>query len=189
MTVPSIAGQVGAAYPPSGERGFHLGSYHSDFSPFFIGSAMPQAASQLAITATGSMQRLVFAICLVSLCVGGCSSRPKDFPALAPVTGTVTLDGQPLQKAVVMFLSEKGVAASGATDANGRYTLLYRGSADGASPGRNTVTVTTLPDDPNMGVVKERIPAAYNTKSTLTADVVAGTNTFDFALESKPSGK
>jgi hypothetical protein len=133
--------------------------------------------------------RLVFAICLVSLCAGGCSSRPKDFPKLAPVTGTVTMDGQPLARAVVTFLSEKGVAASGATDANGRYTLLYRGSADGASPGRNTVTVTTVPDDPNMGVVKERIPAAYNTQSTLTADVVAGTNTFDFSLESKPLGK
>ena len=121
---------------------------------------------------------------------GGCaSSKPKGFPDLSPVSGTVTMDGEPLQKAVVMFLSEKGVAASCATDANGRYTLLYRGSADGASPGRNTVTVTTLPDDPNMGVVKERIPAAYNTKSTLTVDVVAGTNTFDFALESKQSGK
>jgi hypothetical protein len=134
-------------------------------------------------------QRLVFAICLVAVCAVGCSSRPKDFPTLAAVTGTVTLDGQPLQKAVVMFLSEKGVAASGVTDANGRYTLLYRGSADGAGLGRNTVTVTTLPDDPNMGVVKERIPAAYNTQSTLTADVVAGPNTFDFAMESKPSGK
>lgn len=119
----------------------------------------------------------------------GCDSKPKGMPELAPVSGTVTMDGQPPQKAVVMFLSEKGVAASGVTDANGRYTLLYRSSTDGAGLGRNTVTVTTFPDDPEMGVVKERIPAAYNTRSTLTADVVAGTNTCDFALESKPSGK
>jgi len=96
------------------------------------------------------------------------------------------MDGSPLPKALVTFLSEKAIVASGATDTKGRYTLLYRGSARGASPGRNTVTVTTIPDDPSMGLSKEPISAVYNSRSTLSADVVAGSNTFDFSLTSKP---
>jgi len=121
---------------------------------------------------------------------GGCaSSKPKGFPDLSPVSGTVTMDGEPLQKVLVTFLSTTGGIASGATDAEGRYTLLYRGIHRGAGMGRNTVQVTTPPDDPDRGLAKEPIPAVYNIRSTLTADVVAGPNTFNFTLESKPSGK
>jgi hypothetical protein len=139
-----------------------------------------------------SRLRISFAILMTVLAVvynGGCSGTSKGLPSLAPVSGTVTMDGEPLQKVLVTFLAEKGIVTSGVTDAVGRYTLLYRGIHRGAGMGRNTVQVTTMPDDPDRGLAKEPIPAVYNNKSILTADVVAGANTFDFKLESKTRGK
>lgn len=137
----------------------------------------------------GLLRHAIVGAYLAALCQGGCGSKPEGFPAMAPVTGTVTMDSNPLQKVLVTFLADKGIVTSGVTDASGRYTLLYRGTHRGAGIGRNTVQVTTLPDDPSMGLAKEPIPAVYNSQSTLTAEVVAGANTFDFALESKPPGK
>ena len=127
---------------------------------------------------------------LVVIGHGGCASPKAEGPRIChPVPGTVTMDGEPLQKVLVTFLAEKEVVTSGVTDAAGRYTLLYRGIHRGAGMGRNTVQVTTPPDDPDRGLAKEPIPAVYNIRYTLTADVVAGPNTFNFTLVSKPSGK
>ena len=148
---------------------------------------MTQAESQLAITATGSMQRLVFAIFLVSLCVGGCSSRPKDFPTLAPVSGTVTMNGQPLQNVMVTFTSGKGIVALGPTDPAGCYELRSRGITPGAGLGSNNVTIRSIPENPDVGLLSEPIPARYNSNSTLTVDVAVAKNTFDFDLKAEPA--
>jgi len=56
--------------------------------------------------------------CAVGLVLSGCG--PKG-PELAPVEGVVTLDGQPLEGATVLFHAEGGGRPStGTTDANGR---------------------------------------------------------------------
>lgn len=59
-------------------------------------------------------------ICSVLLvgCGGG------DIPKTVPVTGTVTLDGKPIEGATVNFISDEGsITASGKTDANGKFSL------------------------------------------------------------------
>jgi hypothetical protein len=116
----------------------------------------------------------------------GCSSNASKLPPLAPVSGTITMDGQPLAGAEVVFMSPSGHPSIGATDGDGKYTLMYRGTHPGAGPGLNSVIVRSIPKDPNVPIEKEPIPAVYNLKTTLTADVAPATvNTFDFELKSR----
>jgi hypothetical protein len=72
----------------------------------------------------------------------GCSVEPK------PVEGTLTLDGKPLSKATVVFVSENekdphnhARSAYASTDENGRFHLLTR-NQEGAFPGDYKVTVS-----------------------------------------------
>lgn len=146
------------------------------------------AAAFAPATTDGHWLTACFAAALWSACVlfsCGCSAKPKDMPELGAVTGTVTLDGKPLDKVTVVFESESGRSAFGSTDASGRYELLYSGNAKGAVLGPNKVVINTQLDAPPGPEWKDPVPARYNAKSELKADVVAGKNTFDFPLESK----
>jgi len=63
-------------------------------------------------------------------------------PKLHPVSGTVTLDGNPVEGAAVTFMSDDGKNTyAGLTDASGKYTL-YAGEKPGASAGSYKVLVT-----------------------------------------------
>ena len=95
------------------------------------------------------------------------------------VTGTVTLDDQPLEGALVTFspTEEGGSSALGKTDSAGAYTLTYSPGVSGAEIGENRVTISTL----TAGT--EKVPMEYNTQSKLKADVKAGSNTFDWDLK------
>jgi len=132
--------------------------------------------------------RTTWMVALVAA-LAGCSSRPTGQPEIAPVTGTVTMDGQPLANKSVVFESEHGVLSFGNTDAKGRYKLSYIRSAKGAGLGRNVVRISTPTMGPTSPVHQDSIPAIYNTASTLEAEVAKGRNVFDFALESTPAGK
>lgn len=77
----------------------------------------------------------------------GCSKAPK-LPTV-PVSGTVTMDGQPLEGASVGFspVNPDGTPANGTTDAQGTFRLqTYLGASfgqgDGAMPGDYIVMVT-----------------------------------------------
>lgn len=73
-------------------------------------------------------------------CGGGVDS------GAVPVSGVVTLDGSPLEGATVTFApaSAGGKAASGVTDATGKYQLTTLNPNDGALPGSYNVGVTKL---------------------------------------------
>ena len=124
-------------------------------------------------------------LCLASMVfVAGCSpSASGDSPDLAPVSGTVTMGGEPLSGASVVFESASGHASYGATDASGRYELTFKGDAKGAVVGANTVRITTVLDHPAPPDYQDPIPAKYNQSSELKVTVEAGANTHDFALE------
>lgn len=130
----------------------------------------------------------VAAMCCLPVAVG-CNPRAKEKPTLAPVKGTVTMDGQPLAKVDVTFFSDEGgQVASGATDDSGVYELRFSGRDLGAKIGPNTVRITTpLEEIPGAPAWKEKVPAKYNSKSQLKADVKPGPqpNTIDFELKSK----
>ena len=125
-------------------------------------------------------------VALFSLLCGGCGAA--NLPGLGFVSGTVTLDGQPLENVLVSFAPENGRPSTGITDSSGNYELNYIRDTKGAIPGTHRVRITTLQEAPSdqdpTAAVQEKIPAKYNVNTTLTAEVNADENTFDFALES-----
>lgn len=143
--------------------------------------------------------RLAGAMCL--LAAGGCGGNPAVYPPLAEVSGVVTLDGKPIEAALVTFKPEEGRNAGGETDAEGRYTLTYVGTTRGASLGSHRVSMVKRILDPHyvqprsekvagmppMPEYIDVIPKRFTgPNSELTVDVAAGPNTIDFALTSGP---
>lgn len=76
----------------------------------------------------------VFLTLGVAVVVSGCGKSEEGTPTVG-VSGTVTLDGEPLEGAEVHFLAEN-FASTGMTGADGRYELVQ-----GAPPGENTVYI------------------------------------------------
>ena len=133
-----------------------------------------------------NLQKLKLVNIFVILTLAGCGGNSE----LASVTGTVTLDGKPLEGAQVVFApTSSGATAYGRTDAKGRYEMMFSDSEKGAWLGENIVRIST--EDVGTGdsaAKKEVVPAVYNLRSNLRASVEKKANTFDFALESN-SGK
>lgn len=105
---------------------------------------------------------------------------------LGQVRGTVTLDGNPLPGAEVLFTSEEGEgrAPKGRTDEAGRYELKMSLDQRGAPPGHYKVWISTG-EAGGTELIPERVPSQYNHNSELTADVTPGRNTIDFELSSE----
>jgi hypothetical protein len=139
--------------------------------------------------------RLLFGAAL--LLAFGCGSGGK----FAPVSGRVTLDGQPLAGAVVSFQpiapegqSEAAPGSSGKTNERGEYTLKGVNGKDGAWVGKHTVRITLVQEQvgssderpPRGGwPQKDKVPSRYNNESKETFEVPAGgTGKADFALTS-----
>ncbi len=122
---------------------------------------------------------------LVALPILGCGG-PEG---VSGVEGVVTLDGKPVPDATVEFTPEGGGRPStGRTDASGHYELAYTATEMGAKEGKHNVKITTggMKEEAGKLVeVPETIPATYNTKTTLSAEVTSGKNTVDFELKGK----
>src|SRR5262245_13292269 len=97
--------------------------------------------------------RLRVAVLLALAAAVGCGGKPYK---VAPVSGRVTLDGKPLDKALVTFVPmgskenmAPGPTAAGATDADGRYTLGVDPKTPGSVVGKCRIFITTIqPDAP-----------------------------------------
>ena len=137
---------------------------------------------------------VIFLACLVT----GCGpSRPSTIP----VAGTVTLDGTAVEGASVMLMpAGEGQAATGVTDAEGKFTLKTYEPGDGARPGSYKVIVTkkevtgVLADKDGLsgGIAPEGIqekwftPQKYSSPDTsgLTAEVNDGMEPLKLELTS-----
>lgn len=116
--------------------------------------------------------------------------RGSDLPPLGSVTGTVTLDGQPLKDAIIMFIPEipdkakkeqtRLATSLARTDASGKYVLNYVQDVDGAVVGKHIVQIRAQKEG------REVIPVQFNKQSKLTATVASGSNDFKFDLKSAP---
>ncbi|MCG6156417.1 carboxypeptidase-like regulatory domain-containing protein [Rubinisphaera margarita] len=111
---------------------------------------------------------------------------------MSSVSGTVTLDGQPLEGATVTFIPAEGRSSTGVTDASGNYTLKYSADRDGAVPGQHQVTITTERalsggegDQPLVEAREELLPPKYHSETELTADVSSGSDTENFDLKTE----
>ena len=135
-----------------------------------------------------------------------------DGLGVSPVTGTISLDGNPIAGATVTFQpldGGTGMPAVGRTDDSGKYSVTdMRAEAigSGAAPGEykvgvmwyepgstDTIAAEGSSDAAQGGANKpvggkSLLPMAYQNANTsgLTASVKAGTeNNFDFNLDSK----
>ncbi|MBI1321728.1 hypothetical protein GC170_00870 [bacterium] len=133
--------------------------------------------------------------CLIVV-IAGCGGG--DGLDRQPVSGTVTFDGAPLKEGQIQFFpaaNAKDAIATGATITGGSYSIPRD---IGPIPGTYSVQITAsggeqAPPEGSDGMPgtgpkhdKELLPAKYNAKTTLTAEVKAGaTNTIDFPLTSK----
>ncbi len=133
--------------------------------------------------------RLVCASVLLLPCIAGCFGRG---PELAPVTGKVTLDGEPLEGAQVEFNPMQGNPSYGTTDGQGNYVLKYTKDKPGAVVGSHVVRITTpttsVDESGKETQVPERVPEEYNYRSELIREVRPGSkpNICNFVLRSSP---
>jgi len=115
------------------------------------------------------------------LLLAGCAGCGQSGPEVAPVSGRVTLDGQPLASADVSFQPDGAQrASSGRTNAEGRYQLMYKRGQPGALVGEHTVRISV-----SREIVRNPppIPARYDTQSELRREVKSSEeNVFDFEL-------
>ncbi len=122
--------------------------------------------------------------CLLCGFMAGCNRGP----AVAPVEGVVTQNGEILVGAMVEFQPDHGTPSYGYTDENGHYELSYQVDRKGALLGEHNVRVKTAGEktDPVTDVsrqVPETVPVQYNEESDLYFEVVRGRNKFDIAIE------
>jgi len=132
---------------------------------------------------------------IVPLCLlFGCFGSEK----IVPVSGLVTLDGEPLTGAVVGFEPiaqdgdlEAGYGSYAKTDDQGRYALRSLKNEEGALVGQHRVSVSTVmgregPNGEILGLTKERVPSRYNNDTQLVIEVPAGgTDQANLELKSK----
>lgn len=127
-------------------------------------------------------------LCCLGLVVG--CGGPSDTPDLGSVSGTIELNGKPLADAQIEFSPEKGRGSIATTDANGHYVLKYTNDLDGAVLGSHTVRITTGKAGSGgegsdaTAATPERIPPKYNSQTDIKVEVKAGSNTFDYKIDS-----
>jgi len=121
--------------------------------------------------------------------------------SLAPVSGTITLDGEPLADATIVVSPERasldatanvGPGSTGTTNGEGQFTLTTIDGRDGAVVGKHSVIISAgggrdVSDFDEYGAENaEKVPSRYNTNSTLVLEVpAAGTDTVKFELSSQ----
>lgn len=107
------------------------------------------------------------------------------------VEGVVTLDGKPLEGALVFSVPDRGLGARAKTDANGRFSLRETGAGyDGLSVGSHKIGVSKV--DEAAIVAEDQVPTqllpsqyADHLTSGLSVEVVAGeVERFDIAIRS-----
>jgi hypothetical protein len=132
---------------------------------------------------------LLIALCAVSMAVGGCSPDSGK----GTISGTVTLDGQPLTSGLIRFVPADGrTPTAEATITDGEFSAqvpvgekqvsISAPKVVGKRPAYQTA------NSPMIDIVDELLPARYNVSSQLKLNVAGGRQTEDFKLESGNKG-
>jgi hypothetical protein len=151
-------------------------------SPFDLCKMMNSKTILISMILRESWCTKLACVCIGSL-LTGCGG-----PTLVPVSGTVTLDGQPLAAAYVTFEPVEGeleLVSTGVTDSSGRYTLTC-GDEPGAIAGTHRIQLTTIAPgshaDELSALPQDKVPSHYQ-DGTLAHEVPEeGTETADFPL-------
>lgn len=135
--------------------------------------------------------RTLMMIFSVSL-VGGCAG--SDVGDGVSVSGTVTLDDQPLDQGTVSFIGEDGSAAAVGQIKDGSFSLSQSANASGVEPGTYQVKVESwkvqpgaVQDDGSFAEGELAIPEKYTDAKTsgFSAEVGSDGGSFKFAMQTK----
>lgn len=161
----------------------------------------------LSSTRRCGVWRVALAVSLASLGAGCSNNLATDYSdlGLAEVSGTVTLDGEPVPGAHIAFEDDQKRYSYGVTDSSGRYSLMFNSEKSGVMPGPKTVKISTRAAtaeegeslyagaESDMGAGEEelpspsaveKIPACYYRDSKIRVVVDEGSQTIDFELKS-----
>ena len=138
---------------------------------------------------------------LLLICAAYLTGCGSGRVAVAPVKGTVTLDGKPLANGTIAFESTGQRPATGRIEKGEIVEVTTYQTGDGAPLGKHQVAVwaseeaasavTANPGEGKIGANymsgKSLVPAMYNDPNTsgLTAEIKRGENTLAFELYSK----
>jgi hypothetical protein len=129
---------------------------------------------------------------MLALGSSGCGGSSDGLPREA-VSGSVTLESQPLAKGTIQFAptSDKVPTSATAGIVDGKYSIPR---SEGLVPGTYKVAISSVTEaaapkavhglpGPTRPPAKNLVPKQYNTASTLTAEVKSGeANTFPFEI-------
>jgi hypothetical protein len=124
----------------------------------------------------------------------GCGGRGYDGDQRFPLSGTVTVDGEPMELGVIAFMPKgETVRVSGGPVRNGTFSIPEENGANAGSYRVeihwNKMTGRKIPNpmmpDTMIDEMEEGLPPRYHRNSELTATVSEDQTTFDFDLESK----
>jgi hypothetical protein len=134
---------------------------------------------------TGRRPRVAGALLGVALAAAAGCGKER-----ASVEGTITLDGTPLDGGNISFVPRDADQrqAGWSVVTGGKYAIP---PTAGLGTGAFRVEVRAAratgekSPDPDVTATKEVVPAAYNARSELTADIKPGPNVVNFDLKSK----
>lgn len=141
-----------------------------------------------------SQSRMVMLAVVIAAAAVGCGGGSGPPSGRLPVSGEVTLDGQPLDQGAIQFepTDKTSKLNAGGVIANGKYKI---GTEQGLPPGKYKVSITSVAKDTRSAQdimdkpgepPAERIAAKFNTESAEVVEVVGGgkKNEFNFKTES-----
>ncbi|GAA4452314.1 carboxypeptidase-like regulatory domain-containing protein [Novipirellula rosea] len=150
------------------------------------------------LQATAFITTACIVLVLSTLGCGGSLDADYSSIGLVPVSGTVTLDGEPIEGAVVFFEADDRTFSYGTTDDSGHYELKFNSKTTGVTQGPKTVRISTVASTGERGEEDEeesesessapkakrteRFPVTYNKKSELQVSVSDSQTTFNFDL-------
>ncbi|WP_339736339.1 hypothetical protein [uncultured Gimesia sp.] len=134
-------------------------------------------------------QNFIYLLFPILLITPGCSGVEDSRGKRVAVSGKVSYKNAPLEKGSIQFFPEsgEGFQAFGKIE-NGAYNIDLE---QGPSVGKYVVKITALKKTGKMieteeGKEEEKkqyLPSKYNQNSELSADIKAGSNSYDFTLE------
>src|SRR5262245_2399977 len=133
------------------------------------------------------MRRAQALLLLAALILAGCAPAAKT----APVSGTVTLDGQPLKEGRIQFIPLAGdTGTAGAVVTDGKFLAEVPITKMRVEINANKVigkkkVYEQSPLSPAVDIVQDLIPARDNTGSKEVLDVQRGKQEVTYQLQSK----
>lgn len=136
------------------------------------------------------MRSILWCVVSLTIAIAACGCGGDDPLRRYSVSGTATFDGQPLPEGDIVFLPTDGKARpEGGAIKNGAFTVDM-------VPGKKRVEIRASRENPGklidsmlepgkkVPAREDYIPAKYNDKSELTADVTSSTPPLKFELKS-----